>query len=418
MSQSKIKVVHSSARKSVPTGPAVSTYDVAKLALPFMKFLVLVGMLMILAIVRWDTPRLMITQLSALAIFVATWVWWSFAVTKHSSLPAPTWAFAGSTLAIFLTANDSSSLVVMWLAVVVVVICQSLRAGIIYGLIPVILVTVIHIVSNSSPGKVITETLASLSFIAIGIFLARLTHTAATNAVEKALKADELAKANSHLRKALDTTRELTLSEERGRIAAALHDGLGHRLTAISMSLEFAQRMIDKQPERAIKEITQARNTTIAALDDMRTVVRALHPIRLESEHFFDALNALGQSFTSTVLKVKVSTSEKTDADLALPTNIENFLLAATQEALTNVVRHSVRTTTAHLTVRHQNDSGRIILSVSDNGEGCNEFQAGFGVRSLQERAEALSGRIEVEGHGGIEGGFLLKIELPIPHNQ
>ena len=296
-----------------------------------------------------------------------------------------------------------------------VVIVQSLRAGIIYGLIPVLTVAGIHVVAGSSVSRIITETLAAFSLIAIGVFLARLARTAATDAVEKAHRAAELADANEQLRHSIETARELTLSEERGRIAAALHDGLGHRLTAISMSLDFSQRMIAKNPQRAAEEITHARETTIAALDDMRTVVRALHPIRLESEGFYDALTALGNSFSSTALTVEVAVASNAPQLTPLA---ESFFLAAAQETLTNVVRHSASATTARISVIFDSDLNVITMSVSDNGPGSDDSEAGFGIRSLQERAEALGGRVLVSGHGGIADGFLLSIELPVTSCQ
>lgn len=405
----------SRARYIAPSTYVASTYDVAILAQPFLASLSPVAVFMILAIVRWDAPQAMISQLVALTLFLGTEIWWSHAVKKRLPLTAATWCFAASAQVVFLTADNSSSLVVIWLGVVVVVIVQSLRAGIIYGLIPVLTVAGIHVVSGSSLGRIITETLGSLSLVAIGVFLARLARTAATDAVEKTHRAAELADANEQLRHSIETARELTLSEERGRIAAALHDGLGHRLTAISMSLDFSQRMVEKNPRRAAEEIAHARNTTIAALDDMRTVVRALHPIRLESEGFYDALTALGNSFSSTALTVEVEVASNAPA-LAPPA--ENFLLAAAQEALTNVVRHSASTTTARMSVCFDSDLNTITLSVSDNGAGSDDSQAGFGIRSLRERAGALGGRVLVSGHGGIADGFLLSIELPVTSCQ
>ena len=97
---------------------------------------------------------------------------------------------------------------------------------------------------------------------------------------------------------------------------------------------------------------------------------------------------------------------------------MENFLLAAAQEALTNVVRHSASTTTARMSVNFDSDLNVITMSVSDNGAGSDDSQAGFGIRSLQERAEALGGRVLVSGHGGIADGFLLSIELPVTSCQ
>lgn len=59
----------------------------------------------------------------------------------------------------------------------------------------------------------------------------------------------ELVSANAQLTDAMKISRDLVLAEERARAAAELHDGLGHQLTLISMSLEYADRMREKKPE-------------------------------------------------------------------------------------------------------------------------------------------------------------------------
>lgn len=229
----------SRARQIAPSTYVASTHDVAMLAQPFSNFSQPVSGVYDSRYCALGYSQAMIPQLVALTLYLGSEIWWSHAVKKRLPLTAATWCFAASALVVFLTANNSSSLVVIWLGVVAVVIVQSLRAGIIYGLIPVLTVAGIHVVAGSSVSRIITETLAAFSLIAIGVFLARLARTAATDAVEKAHRAAELADANEQLRHSIETARELTLSEERGRIAAALHDGLGHRLTAISMSLDF-----------------------------------------------------------------------------------------------------------------------------------------------------------------------------------
>ena len=82
------------------------------------------------------------------------------------------------------------------------------------------------------------------------------------------------------------------------------------------------------------------------------------------------------------------------------------------------MVRHSASATTARISVNFDSDLNVITMSVSDNGPGSDDSEAGFGIRSLQERAEALGGRVLVSGHGGIADGFLLSIELPMTSCQ
>src|SRR5690606_2950873 len=92
--------------------------------------------------------------------------------------------------------------------------------------------------------------------------------------------ADELNSARlqalSALRHQYASDTDLVLAEERARTGRALHDGLGHRLTAVGMSLEFAERMRPNDPDRAWQEVDRARTEAATALTDMRRLVRAM----------------------------------------------------------------------------------------------------------------------------------------------
>ena len=73
-----------------------------------------------------------------------------------------------------------------------------------------------------------------------------------------------------------------------------------------------------------------------AALEEMRVVVRALHPINLDGGGLKENIIALASSFKSTSLGI----STKID-DIQQGSRTEEIVVAATQEVLTNIVRHS-----------------------------------------------------------------------------
>src|SRR5699024_9664857 len=110
--------------------------------------------------------------------------------------------------------------------------------------------------------------------------------------IERNVALDELEDANSELRRRLAAEEDLVVAEERARVAAALHDGLGHRLTSIGMSLDFSERMVERDPLRTREEISNARATASEALDEMRRVVRAMHPVTTDPEDPLGSLRA------------------------------------------------------------------------------------------------------------------------------
>ncbi len=216
----------------------------------------------------------------------------------------------------------------------------------------------------------------------------------------------ELVTVNAQLTEAMDASRDLVLATERARAAADLHDGLGHQLTLISMSLEYADRMREKDAELAWDEVANASATARQALADMRLWVRALHPARLDQLTEPSSFEAVADVFRGTGLNVtvEVSTDEQFDARQTL------FAYRMIQEGLTNALRHA-RASQVVVTIA-QDDAGRLRLVVADNGSGNSEIRPGYGLRGLIERAEALGGRLRLQ-HPGSLGGLDLIAELP-----
>lgn len=85
-----------------------------------------------------------------------------------------------------------------------------------------------------------------------------------------------LEEAITRLRRTAEIEKELLLADERARSGRELHDRLGHRLTLISMGLEFARRTRDDDPENSWIEVATADATARETLTEMRTWGRAL----------------------------------------------------------------------------------------------------------------------------------------------
>ncbi|EOM77399.1 histidine kinase [Rhodococcus rhodnii] len=127
---------------------------------------------------------------------------------------------------------------------------------------------------------------------------------------------DADAKVIDRLRRVAEIEKELVLSDERARSARELHDGLGHRLTLVSMSLELAERMRATDAGQAWKEIRTAKDTSSDALTEMRTWVRALNPVRDAGARGLAALELIAESFRGTGVTVEVSGDDASDDEL------------------------------------------------------------------------------------------------------
>ncbi|MBU8579773.1 sensor histidine kinase [Brevibacterium luteolum] len=217
------------------------------------------------------------------------------------------------------------------------------------------------------------------------------------------------------LRHATEMEKELLLSDERARSARELHDGLGHRLTLVSMSLELAERMRGTDADQAWEEIRTAKDTTSDALAEMRMWVRALNPVRDAGARGLAALELIAESFRGTGLTVDVSGDEALDRELASDDEVALLIYRAVQEGLTNALRHSrARAVRILLNVKDHrielsivNDLGR--AAAADLREPEPTF--GFGLRGICDRAAEHGGVMHARR---IDGEFHLDVVVPL----
>ena len=260
----------------------------------------------------------------------------------------------------------------------------------------------IAVVYGRPPADVVAQTIGIVLFLGYGVLMGQVLREATTARRENERLLAEL-------RASVETEKDLALTSERTRAAAALHDGLGHQLTAIRMSLDIALARWDAQPQVAHAEVRRAGDLSTMALDRMRTWSRALDPVSVGALTDVAAFEAIADSFRDTGLEVVVETageSRPLARDQAL------FCLRVVQEGLTNALRHG-GAGRAHIRVAH--DRRELTLTCSDDGEppeGSAEVVEGFGLRSLRERAEGLGGTVRA---GWSVDGFRLCATLPLP---
>lgn len=258
-----------------------------------------------------------------------------------------------------------------------------------------------------APMDAVVQMAGLAAFLLVGAGLGGLLRTLELARFTAVTRGVELEAANERLRVAIGTERELVLAQERARSARELHDGLGHRLTLVAMSLEFAQRTQHRDPERAWAEVSTAALTNQEALDEMRLWARALNPPTLSpGVGGAAAFDAIAEAFRGTGLEVAV-THRGTD-DL-LPEQVTLFATRFVQEGLTNVLRHARASTVAVEVIQSPQ---QVRISMRDDGRGAEVPHDGFGLRSLRERAADLRGTL-VSGSVP-DGGWQLVVVLPL----
>ncbi|HEV2397725.1 MAG TPA: sensor histidine kinase [Candidatus Sulfotelmatobacter sp.] len=202
---------------------------------------------------------------------------------------------------------------------------------------------------------------------------------------------------NRKLRKANEEIEHLAKVAERERIARDLHDVLGHTLSVITLKSELAGKLVDRDPQRAGKEIREVEEISRQALADVRDAIRGYRSQGLAAElaHAKATLETAG---------VTVQCDAATT--LQLPAMQESVLSLAVREGVTNVVRHA-RATNCRLRVEQQNASCR--LEIADDGQGFVSLE-GNGLRGMRERVEMLGGTLDRNN----KSGTTLVITLPL----
>lgn len=203
-----------------------------------------------------------------------------------------------------------------------------------------------------------------------------------------------------HSREALVTARE----EERLRIRRDLHDGLGPELASLTLKLDATRNVLKNDTSKAEKLLLELKQQTQDAVASIRRLVYALRPPALDELGLEGALREQARSYDHVL-----NTQLNTVGDLTnLPAAVEVACYRITQEALTNVVRHS---RAKHCTILlHAAD--KLSIEVQDDGVGIPEqYRTGVGLRSMRERAEELGGTFTITSS---EKGTRLFATLPL----
>jgi signal transduction histidine kinase len=187
--------------------------------------------------------------------------------------------------------------------------------------------------------------------------------------------------------------RRKAVLEERNRLARDIHDTLAQGFGAILMQLQAAQRAGKTLPPRVASNLEAAVNLARTHLVDARRSVGALRPLEVGGRDISAALKRLVETAQlSTSVPIEMVLDELPNIDAI----VEREIVGIAQEALSNAARHS---RAQRITV--QASAPRSVgfrLSVADDGRGIanDRRDAGFGMISMQERADRIGASLTI----------------------
>ncbi|MEU5364304.1 GAF domain-containing sensor histidine kinase [Streptomyces sp. NPDC005925] len=207
-----------------------------------------------------------------------------------------------------------------------------------------------------------------------------------------------------------ERSRELTITEERSRLAHELHDAVSQKLFSLRLTAQAATALVDRDPERAKGELQQVTALAAEAADELRAAVVELRPAALDDDGLVATLR------TQTQVLDRAHTARVTFTShgvRALPSAQEEALLRVAQEALHNALRHSGAD---HVDVTLDRRGGGAVLRITDDGSGFDPRpvrRAGrhLGLVSMRDRANGVGGGLTVESMPG--KGTTIEMEVP-----
>ncbi|MEU6857367.1 GAF domain-containing sensor histidine kinase [Glycomyces sp. NPDC046736] len=203
-----------------------------------------------------------------------------------------------------------------------------------------------------------------------------------------------------------ERSRELTVVEERNRLARELHDAVMQRLFSLRLSARAARKLVAIDPAAAAERLEEVETLAADAIAELRGVIVELRPADLDAHGLVETLRR------HVILLDRLHDTEVT-IEIASPVDLsrdgEVEVLRLVQEALGNAFRHA---RARHVSVTVSSEA----IVIADDGTGFDADEAatrGLGLLSMRERAKALGGDLDLATAPGEGTQVTLRLDRP-----
>ena len=252
---------------------------------------------------------------------------------------------------------------------------------------------VITFIYKNSPEMIMTN----LSFVAFGLF----AMSSSLLRIKNEIQAKALEKSNLELLAAQNLLGVQSAEQERIKIARDLHDGIGQKLTGLSLKLEVARH---KPPQDLVDFLDNTKALVGETLTDLRHIVTEMrHHESLEVDR---VIAELVHQLPDVEFECRGFIPIR-DAQLS------QELVYCLQEGVSNGIRHGRAT---GFTLEANELPQHIQVSLSDNGTFTGQTQSrssigGNGLIGMQERLSPFNGCYTLEQND--QGGATLSLIFP-----
>lgn len=209
----------------------------------------------------------------------------------------------------------------------------------------------------------------------------------------------------------LATTAIIAAEEnERRRIAADLHDGVGQIMSAAKMNLSAFENELPFRDEKQKISFEKIIDLVDESCKEIRSVSHQMMPNALLKSGLASAIKEFIDKLDNRILKVNLHTEGLNDR---LESNVETILYRIIQECVNNVIKHSDANT---LDISLIKDDDGLSATIEDNGKGFDirskDHIEGIGLKNIYSRVSFLKGTVDFDSSPG--NGTLVAIHIPL----
>jgi signal transduction histidine kinase len=224
---------------------------------------------------------------------------------------------------------------------------------------------------------------------------------------------------NARLYRELEEEKERIMEiqeEARKKLARDLHDGPTQSVAAIAMRINFARRLMERDPQATAEELYKIEELARRTTKEIRQMLFTLRPLILETKGLVAAMKQLAEKIADAHSQ-EVIVQASPDVAEGLNLNKQTMIFMIAEEALTNARKHAQA---RHVWVRMARRDDLFIMEVEDDGVGFNlgAMDDGYaslgslGLVNMRERAELINGLLEIASEPG--RGTVVSLQVPL----
>ncbi|WP_170147814.1 sensor histidine kinase [Algoriphagus antarcticus] len=232
-----------------------------------------------------------------------------------------------------------------------------------------------------------------IAFVFTGLLIIYLVYR-----IMLARRIDQIAQANKIIQ--LKAEQAQSVTKERERIIADLHDDVGSTLSSLHIYGDLAGKVWESQPEKGKEMVDKIKEQSHDLMGRMSDIIWSMKSSEEEKQSFALRLKNHGTDLlASKNIEVIYEIDEELAAKIRYPEIRKNLLMVG-KEAMNNIVKHSQA---KKVKIQLTQEGNELVFKISDDGKGFDlvDYQMGNGLGNIQHRCLKMQGKFNVESVNG-----------------